>query len=311
LPSRLSETGIFRSLADLTPNPGIVPYEVNAPLWSDGAAKRRWVMLPGDARIDFAPTGEWKFPPGTVFIKHFELAGGRKRLETRLLVVDRSGGYGVTYRWRPDGRDADLLADGLTEEIADGGRQRVWSYPSRNDCLLCHTTPAGFALGVKTRQLNADFRYPQSGVADNQLRTWNHVGMFNQHLREQDIPNLDRLAALSQTEAPLEQRVRSYLDANCAQCHRPGGARAALDARFDTPLDKQNLLHGPLIGADLGVPGAKMIVPGDPAKSMLYLRMARRRDVFNMPPLATHEVDMAALVVVKEWIQRLGDGRKR
>src|SRR5262249_35586670 len=68
LPPRLSHTGIFRSLADLMPNSGIVPYAVNAPLWSDGAAKRRWIVLPGDSRIDFAPTGEWKFPTGTVFV---------------------------------------------------------------------------------------------------------------------------------------------------------------------------------------------------------------------------------------------------
>jgi uncharacterized repeat protein (TIGR03806 family) len=311
LPPLLSQTGVFCSLADLTPNPGVVPYTVNAPLWSDGAAKQRWIALPGDARIDFAPTGEWKFPPGTVFIKHFELEGNKKRLETRLLVVDRGGGYGVTYKWRPDCSDAELLQDGLTEEIEENGRKRLWSYPSRNDCLLCHTTQAGFVLGAKTRQLNGEFRYPESGVTDNQLRTWIHLGMFKQPLREVDIPRFDRLAAVADAKTPLEHRVRSYLDANCAHCHRPGGARAAFDARYDTPLSKQNLLNGPLAASDLGLRGAKLINPSDPATSMIYLRMNRRRDVFNMPPLASHEVDSEALAVVEAWIKSISTGRKQ
>jgi uncharacterized repeat protein (TIGR03806 family) len=305
LPARLSQTGVFRSLAELTPNPGIIPYDVNTPLWSDGAAKQRWIALPGDARIDFAATGEWKFPPGTVFIKHFELSDSHKRLETRLLVVERNGGYGVTYKWRADGSDADLLPGGLTEEISDGSRKRLWSYPSRNDCLLCHTTPAGFVLGVKTRQLNRAFTYPATSVRDNQLRTWNHLGLFTRTLDETAIAGYSRLVPLSDKTASLEQRVRSYLDANCAHCHRPGGARADFDARFDTPLSQQNLINGPLIGADLGVRGSRAIVPGDPDHSMLYLRMDRRQDVFNMPPLASHEVDTEAVRVLRGWIESL------
>src|SRR5205823_2170297 len=133
LPTRLSQTGLFRSLESLEPSPGLIPYAVNSPLWSDGAAKRRWIALPGGARITYRPTGEWSFPAGTIFVKHFEMAipiAGRemrassdatqlKRLETRLLVVDEAGGgYGVTYRWRGDGRDAELLTDAATESIA-------------------------------------------------------------------------------------------------------------------------------------------------------------------------------------------------
>lgn len=125
IPPRLSETGVFTDVRALTPAAGMVPYSVNCPLWSDGALKTRWVSVPhqpgaAEPHIDFAPAGEWTFPAGTVFVKHFELAADetdpavRKRLETRLLVRDPEGSvYGVTYKWRPDNSDADLLTAAL------------------------------------------------------------------------------------------------------------------------------------------------------------------------------------------------------
>jgi uncharacterized repeat protein (TIGR03806 family) len=319
LPSRLSQTGIFRSLADLAPNPGIIPYNVNSPLWSDGAAKLRWVALPGDTRIGFAQTGEWRFPAGTVFVKQFEIATDpsrpdrRRRLETRLLVVDEFGGYGATYRWRVDQRDAELLREGLTEDVPVHGPAGVttvkWTYPSRSDCLVCHTANAGFVLGVKTRQLNGAFTYPATGVTDNQLRTWNHLGLFEPALIESEISRYDRLVAVGDGSAPLEHRVRSYLDANCAQCHRPGGTRGLFDARFDTPLSRQNLLGGPLAAVDLAIPNTRLIVPGDPSRSALHARMRRRGDVYAMPPLATQAVDQSAVAVVGQWIAGLASKR--
>jgi uncharacterized repeat protein (TIGR03806 family) len=320
LPRLLSETGVFRSLAELTPNPGFIPYDVNSPLWSDGAFKRRWLALPGDARVGFAPTGEWKFPIGTVFVKHFELGADearpekRRRLETRLLVVGEAGeGYGVTYKWKPDLSAAAPLPAGATEEIevqtADGPRRRKWVYPSRNDCLVCHTTNAGFVLGVKTRQLNGSFTYP-GGVIDNQLRVWNHVSLFEPVLKDTEIGKFDRLAAVTDRTASLEHRVRSYLDANCAQCHRPGGARGLFDARFDTALGRQDLVKGTVAAADLGVPDAALITPGDPEKSVVYLRMKRREDGFGMPPLASQVPDSEALSVCAAWIKELAGDKK-
>src|SRR5262249_36867936 len=160
---------------------------------------------------------------------HFELPVDEKdpaktrRLETRLLVVDGAGGgYGVTYKWREDNGDADLLTEGLNEEVrvgtACGERFEVWPYPSRDDGLNCHEPIAGLVLGPKTRQLNGEFRYPSTGVSDNQLRMWNYLGMFRPGLDEREVPRLARLVALTDTSASLEDRVRSYLDANCMNC---------------------------------------------------------------------------------------------
>jgi uncharacterized repeat protein (TIGR03806 family) len=316
LPALLSQTGVFASLTDLRPSPGVVPYDVNAPLWSDGASKRRWIVLPPGGKIRFAPTGEWDFPPGTVFIKHFELATDeehpqvKKRLETRLLVVDGTGnGYGATYKWKGDNRDAELLATSLTEKIdirtAKGSRTQTWYYPSRADCLTCHTSSAKFVLGVKTRQLNRDFTDPATGTSANQLHTWNTLGMFLSRIDESKIPTFSRLAALDDAKAGLEHRARSYLDANCANCHRPGNTiRAAFDARFDTPLKTQGILNVATVSDSLNVIDPKVVAPGDPARSMLVQRM-RRSDNFKMPPLASNIHDESALAALEQWIAGL------
>jgi mono/diheme cytochrome c family protein len=129
--------------------------------------------------------------------------------------------------------------------------------------------------------------------------------MFENPPEENSLARLPRLAALDDDGATLEHRARSYLDANCAQCHRPGGARGLFDARFDLPLARQGLLGGKLIAADLGVDGAEVVAPGSIDRSMLYLRMNRRTDAFNMPPLATNHVDREALAVLAQWIEGL------
>jgi uncharacterized repeat protein (TIGR03806 family) len=314
LPLLLSETGAFLSLADLTPAPGLIPYDVNSPLWSDGAIKRRWIAIPGDSKIGFSPRGAWRFPAGTVLVKHFELAGGgppprTRRLETRLLVVGKSGkGYGATYKWRPDQSEADLLPGALVEETpiekGAGLERRTWYYPGRSDCLVCHTANAGFVLGVNTRQLNRAALATPPAAGENQLQAWSKLGLFGSPLDGAAISTMARLAAVNDLSAPLEDRVRSYLDSNCSHCHRPGGARGEFDARFETPMERQKLIDGSLVAADLCVPGARVVTPGARSLSMIYLRMSRRLDVFNMPPLASFEVDTEALAAVGEWIDR-------
>ncbi len=317
-PKLLSQTGAFRDLASLAPASGLIPYTVNSPLWSDGAVKSRWMALPTNTVIGFAPNGEWTFPPGAVFVKTFELPVDDtnpkilRRLETRLLVRDTNGTvYGASYKWRADHSDADLVTAGTNEDIliqtATGTRIQRWFYPGRQDCLTCHTPASGGVLGIKTRQLNGPFKYP-NGVTDNQLRAWNHLGLFDMKLDEREIPHFTRLVAVTDISASLEWRVRSYLDANCAQCHRPGGAEAFFDARIDTPLEKQNLVSGP-VENPLGISGAKIIVPRDTGKSVLFRRVSIAGNL-QMPPLAKNVVDRNAVSVIAKWINSLPSSAK-
>ncbi len=315
LPTLLSQTGAFTNLTTLAPNPVLVPYTVNSPLWSDSTVKARWLALATNTTITFATNGEWTFPSGTVFVKNFDLPVNDtnpavvKRLETRLLVVGTNGlVYGASYKWRADYSDADLVNNLTNENItittATGVRTQVWSFPGRQDCLTCHTIPSGGVLGVKTRQLNGTFGYPATGVTDNQLRAWNHVGLFSTTLSEAAIPGYSKLVDVSDTNATLELRARSYLDANCAHCHRPnGGVQANFDARFDTPLDSQGIIGG-AVQNNLGISGAYVVAPADTNKSILYQRDNSLASI-KMPPLAKNTVDAGAMAVIVSWIMSL------
>jgi uncharacterized repeat protein (TIGR03806 family) len=302
----LSATGLFANTSNLTPSSGVVPYTVNSPLWSDRALKRRWVALPNGASIGFAATGEWTWPTGTVLVKHFELdtGSGIRRLETRVTVITgASAGYGLTYKWRSDNSDADLIASaGLDEAIPVSGGSQTWHYPSRSECLQCHTGNAGFVLGPKTRQLNGTYAYP-GGASDNQLRTWNYLQMFSSDIGESGIPAQSRSVSILDGTANLENRVKSYLDSNCGQCHRPGGASGTnWDARYDTPLASMGLINADPLKGNLGVVGAKLVLPSDVPRSILSLRMHSTDNLTKMPPLARNLVDDQAVAVVDQWI---------
>ncbi|MGC1321851.1 MAG: chitobiase/beta-hexosaminidase C-terminal domain-containing protein [Candidatus Udaeobacter sp.] len=313
MPRLVSQTGAFADTRSFTPNAALIPYDLIVPFWSDGAAKTRWISVPDGQKIKFAPTGEWAFPRGTVFVKTFMLATNelspksQRRLETRLLVRDADGGvYGVTYKWRADNSDADLLETNLTEPIAiqtaTGVRTQQWYYPSRADCLTCHTANAGFVLGVKTRQLNRDFTYP-SGVTDNELHTWNHLGLFDSNLAGANLKKLPALASAADTTCSLADRARSYLDANCANCHRPGGTVAFFDARYDTPLAQQNLIDGRVL-INERIDGARVIAPNDTWRSILFMRM-NTTEAFKMPMLARNTIDKQGVALLRQWIESL------
>jgi len=313
LPQRLSETGVYKDLVRLQLNEAFIPYDLVVPFWSDGANKSRGVSVPAGQTVKFSPTGEWMFPRGTVFVKTFLFATNEtrpdvlRRLETRLLVCDANGGvYGVTYKWRPDNADADLLETNLTETLAimtaTGTRSQPWYYPSRHDCLDCHTANAGYVLGVKTRQMNRELTYP-SGVTDNELRAWNHLGLFDTKLDENRLANFTTLARMDDLSRSLTDRARSYLDANCAHCHRPEGTVAYFDARYDTPLERQGLVEGRLL-IDARIDHSRVIAPNDIWRSILYMR-TDTTEAFKMPPLARNTIDERGMALLRQWIESL------
>jgi uncharacterized repeat protein (TIGR03806 family) len=313
IPKLLSQTGAFRDAATLTPADILVPYDVNVPFWSDSAEKTRWACVPPGEVIHFTPTGEWSFPPGAIFVKHFDIAtdethpDAKRRLETRLLVCNAAGGvYGVTYKWRADNSDAELLETNLTEDIviktAAGVRTQEWYYPSRADCLTCHTPNAGYVLGVKTRQLNRDFQYP-NGKTENELVAWKNLGLLDADFSGADVKQFPALAGPADTSRTLEDRARSYLDANCAHCHRPSGTIAGFDARYDTPPAEQQIVGGHVL-IDQRIDGARVVAPHDIWRSIMLMRVSTT-EAYAMPPLARNTVDERGAELLREWIESL------
>jgi uncharacterized repeat protein (TIGR03806 family) len=313
IPRLLSQTGAFSDTRHRIPNRVLIPYDLIVPFWSDGASKTRWVAIPSE-RIKFSANGQWIFPAGTVFVKNFDLPwdatdpSAKRRLETRLLVRDSAGGvYGVTYKWRADESDADLLPGSLSEQIsiktatAEAARQ-PWYFPSRKDCLTCHTAGAGGVLGVKTRQLNHDFTYP-TGVTDNELRSWNHIGLFERTMPPNELDSLPAMAASDDSTRSLEDRARSYLDANCSHCHHPGGTVAYFDVRYTTPLSQQGLIDGPVL-IDQGIDRPRIISPHDIWRSIAFMRVNTDGDI-RMPPLARETIDQKGVALLRQWITSL------
>jgi PA14 domain/Chitobiase/beta-hexosaminidase C-terminal domain/Bacterial Ig domain len=323
LPPLLSQTGVYGDTTNRIPAAGLIPYALNAPYWTEGAVCSGYLAVPNtsgtitpDEQVRLKPAGAWTFPAGTVFVKNFDLIvdetnpqAPRHRLETQILVRDTQGGvYGVTYKWRPDNSDADLLTTGLNEDIivtnATGVSTRTWYYASPSDCLTCHSHVAGYVLGVNTRQLNRSFTYPATGVTDNQIRTLNRLGLFSPAINEGVIANYSKLSPLTDATASLEERARSYLDANCAQCHRPGGV-GNYDASYDTRLKNQRIVNAPAAFPLLGHDNADIVRPKDVRHSVLWLRIGSTEPTVKMPPLAHTLIDTNAVNVVRDWINSL------
>lgn len=315
VPSQLSQTGIFSNHATLSVHPGIVPYDVNVPFWSDGADKKRWFSVPStNAVIGFHPQASWTFPTGTVWIKHFEIEttsgvpSSVRRLETRVLVKTSSpdGGYGLTYRWGESFSDAALVPpEGLEEPVLihEGSsiRTQVWRYPSRAECLQCHNSGAGFALGFNTPQLHRDVAYSPIDTT-NQIRRLSALGYFQTNIASAHL--LRSLANLTNEAASIEYRARSYLAANCAYCHFPGGpVPAGFDLRPFTPLSETLLIDG-LLADDFGNTNNRAIRRGDVTHSMVHSRMAIRGPG-QMPPVGSTLVDTQGLALIAAWIGSL------
>ncbi len=302
-PTQLSETGCIDTANPLQMASGLVPYEINAPFWSDGAIKDRWMALPNGATITIEADDDWTFPVNSVLVKNFNLNG--KRVETRLLVRHADGNWGgYSYEWNAAETDATLLLNGKTTTKGS----QTYIYPGSAECFQCHTNVTNFVLGPETRQLNKDHTYLSTGITANQLLTLDSIGYFTSPLA--DVPaNLVTLTDPADTSATQRDRARAYLYTNCSQCHRINGpTNVSLEFDITTADSAMNICN---LAPQHGIGGANFIMsPGNPPDSSMYLRMTCRDGVGNcadadkMPPLGSVLVDPGSQVVAA-WIMGL------
>ena len=297
VPTLLSETGcINTSAAGAPPLLSLIPYKPNAPFWSDGASKERWIGLPNGQSITVLSSGDWDFPAGTVLVKHFRISD--RLVETRLFMRHPDGVWaGYTYAWNQAQTDATRVTGGST--VAVNGQN--WIIPSEGQCMQCHTSAAGFSLGLETAQLNGAHLYPQTGRTANQITTLNSIGVLSPPVGAGAPSYVDP----TDTTKTLTERARSYLHTNCSNCHRPQGPTpVGIDFRNDTPLAQTAACDVAPTAGDLGIANARIIAPGDADRSVLLARMSRR-DAYSMPPLASTVRDSQGEALIRAWIGSL------
>ncbi|HEX7898180.1 MAG TPA: PQQ-dependent sugar dehydrogenase [Planctomycetota bacterium] len=314
-PRKLSETGLFR---DGKPVPSLVPYTVNAPLWSDGAEKERFLAVPAGGKIEFGTSRGWAFDNGATLVKTFKRDG--RLLETRFLTRQDGEWAGYTYVWNAAQTDAELLgAEGLDR---DG-----WHFPSRAECMVCHSRAANYVLGASAAQLReldvleglGFFKANWGAQAVDDLKADARAkGLegkaLDAHVKKHQgggtsslLPKASYPALADPYDAtkPLEARARAYLASNCAHCHvEAGGGNAAIDLEHTTELAKTRTLDVAPLHPVFDLQGARIIAPGKPESSTLLERL-KRRGPGQMPPLATSRVDAKAVELLEAWIRGL------
>lgn len=316
----LSEYKFFDgALADIQPASGVIPYDVVSPLWSDGANKQRFIVLPENQKITFGADETWSFPEGTIIIKHFaflrdkrEPQGALQHVETRLLIRDSSDPKGFTahtYVWNDEQTEAYRKVAGkhVTLQFVDemgASASQQYIIPNTNQCGNCHERDDTYhSLGLVTQQVNFDLN--DSGAIKNQLSRLEAEGIF-----DAPLPNITMLPALSNPmgQAPLDARARSYLHANCSHCHRPGGGgglSGLVLLQSETEPTKNGVCKG-TVAAGSGAGSLEYdVVPGKPEESIMIYRMKSTDPEIKMPEIPNLLPDEEGITLISEWIASL------
>ena len=314
-PQKLSEYGLFvGNGAAQQPAVGVIPYDLNTPLFSDYADKYRFVKLPPGTSAKYSPHDAFEFPVGTIIAKTFaypvdarDPSRGRRLLETRILRHDPDGWVGVPYIWNAEQTEAELDVAGDLVDVSwidEHGDDRTNNYiiPNANQCKGCHKQGDAFLpLGPKARHLNKDFAY--AGGTENQLTHWQRAGALQGAPKPAEAP---RLAVWNDpATGTLDQRARAWLEVNCAHCHNAvGPARnAGLDLMADQTSPTKFGIFKTTVAAGRGTGGFDFdILPGKPDESVVMFRLKSIDAGIMMPELGKRLMHTEGVDLVREWI---------
>jgi uncharacterized repeat protein (TIGR03806 family) len=304
----LSDYGFFKgTLKEQIPSDGVVLYTLNSPLFSDYASKLRFVKLPAGQSVAYNPDSVLQFPVGTAIVKTFYYPidernpkKGRRLMETRVLLHEPKGWVALPYIWNKEQTDAVLEVAGGSDQVSwiDGaGKKQSFEYqvPNMNQCKGCHERSGKMTpIGPSVRQLNNG----------QQLQHWETAGLLK-GLPKDHIP---ALVNYSEASASLDDRVKAYLDINCAHCHNPTGP-ARSSGLYLTWDSKDRTAYGflkPPVAAGRGSGNLSYdIVPGKPEQSILHYRMASRDPGVMMPELGRQLTHHEGVELVRSWIASL------
>jgi uncharacterized repeat protein (TIGR03806 family) len=321
-PDHLSAFGLFRGDGSAQePADGVIPYDVNTPLFSDYALKYRFVRVPPGTKAQYREPEALDFPEGTVLVKTFayandarDLARGRRLIETRLLVNRPTGWVGLPYVWNDEQTEATLRIAGVTKDVhrigPDGAElTHRYAVPNANQCLGCHENSKVMKpIGPTARGLNRQFNYPDG--PENQLTRWTRLGILEGAPSPEKAP---RMAVWNDpSTGSVEHRARAWLEANCAHCHNPAGP--ARTSGFDLRVVQNDPFKSGVwkmpIAAGKGSGGRFYdIVPGSADKSIVTFRIESTEPGIMMPELGRRLVDKEGVALVRSWIDGMHDPR--
>ena len=291
LPERLSETGLYADIVTGELAPGVLPYTPQFPLWSDGAEKQRWILLPDAQHIDTSDMDEWLFPEGTKVWKQFSV--GAARIETRLLEKRGPADadwLSLAYVWEPDDQDAVAAPLGAID-----AQRSDHDVPAAGECLACHGGRRSFILGFSAVQLGA-------GAAPGEIALDGLIQEGRLSSPPASVPVVPG--------SPVEVAALGYLHANCSHCHNQTRPERAGARCFDPNSDDDFTLAVAKLDTPAATPTYRTVVgdaakQGDPDGSRLFELVSSRGMFQQMPPLATQQVDTAAVANLRVWIEGL------
>ncbi|HJU44900.1 MAG TPA: hypothetical protein VJ691_18885 [Vicinamibacterales bacterium] len=310
-PDLLSETGLFTAAGEGTTqiDPRNRPFSPQYPLWSDGAAKRRWIRLPEGTSIDATNLARWEFPVGTRFWKEFSFNG--RKVETRMLWRATEEKWVLaSYAWNKEQADATLAPEnGIPDaaELAPGKRHTI---PGVADCRSCHDSARTEILGFDALNLSDD-RDPNAPHAEpltNDMITLRTL--IEENLIYPKQPGLITTPPRVAASSPTERAALGYLSTNCGSCHNRESSIASLglllkhqdQAALATTVNQRGHWIVPEAQED-----SRLINPGHPESSAIVRRVKSRRPSSQMPPVGTVIVDREAVDLLSRWVLELGD----
>jgi len=319
----LAEWHLFADPVSQTPTDGVVPYDVISQLFADYASKRRFIYVPPGKKIVYSATDKWGFPVGTILVKTFSYLAdardpkqGERLLETRLLLHEADGWVPRTYVWNAEQTEAtlDVAGDVIDSTFVDSSGKTVtnaYNVPSGNDCRTCHGK-LGFTdtLGGRTRQLDREADYGRG--PENQIDHLAKLGLFDvaPEAANERVHLVDPLGS-----APVFDRVRSYFDGNCSQCHQPGNSQGSLSGLwldYDSTAPGEPKVNWGFCKQPASAGGATCgrqfdVVPGKPDDSIMMCRLESQLAKVKMPPVGRNLVHVEAVSLLREWIANLDD----
>ena len=308
----LSEYNFFEGeLKNLTPVYGVIPYELISSLFTDYSIKNRFLWMPDGASANYISSSSvFDFPVGTILIKNFSYDNvlpdlERKNIETRLMIKKESGWIFADYIWNEDQTEALFSLDGNIVNInwLQNGTERNINYriPSASECLTCHKISDGaIPNGVKPRNIYKTLDYNSSSM--NQLDKWMEMGYLNSYPE-----NLEAVANWKDLSEPLEKRVRSYIDINCAHCHSDNTHCEYRPIRLSYEATEDLANMGVCLTPDTNLGnGTDLIInPGNINRSVLHFRMNSNEEEYRMPLIGRSIVHEEAIEMIEQWINSL------